>query len=170
MDTRAKNYKNWLTTQKARATKGILNNMEVEAILDFVLNKFNEFYPDKIIRNEIRILNGWKGKGTIEIYNGFNDDFIIVEYIKDKHNGDIIERRIEIQKNVVNNMVRIIKGLPLNKPVTCYDIAYLLGYQDWKDLWKERKIYFMTYYYPIKILEALEVIKYGGKGKVTRLI
>jgi len=46
----------------------------------------------------------------------------------------------------------------------------LLGY-DWKTIWANRmEIYFPIYYAPLKILNELEVINYGGnKKKITRL-
>jgi len=52
----------------------------------------------------------------------------------------------------------------------CYDVAEVLGFKDWKEIWKNRTdVYFPLYYYPVKILEALKIIKYGGRGKITRL-
>jgi len=47
--------------------------------------------------------------------------------------------------------------------------AEKLGYKEWKDLWKERKQYFEKYYHPIKILEKLGIIKYSGRGEITRI-
>jgi len=49
------------------------------------------------------------------------------------------------------------------------DIAKKLGWALWKDLWRERKVYFKTYYYPLKILEKLKMIEYGARS-TTRLI
>jgi hypothetical protein len=123
-------------------------------------------------KNEIKIIDGWKGEGTIEIYElykGFNQDFRIVEHIKDKETGEVEEVFKEIKKEDVNAMLLIIGGLDIGREYKCYYIANKMGWI-WKDLWRERKIYFQTYYYPIKILEALKVINYGGRGTITRLI
>jgi hypothetical protein len=151
--------------QKAKNAK----NIELEMFFSDILKKFKEFYPRKIIRNEIKIIDGWKGVGTTEIYRGFIGDFRIVEYIKDKETGEIEETYKDIKKEDVNKMILIVKSLEIGTDYKCYYIANKMGW-NWKDLWRERQIYFKTYYYPIKILEALKIIMYGGRGTITRLI
>lgn len=146
------------------------NNKELEMLYSEVLKKFNSFYPDKIIKNEIRIIDGWKGIGTIEIYKGFENNFRIVEYIKDKESGEVEEHYKEIKKEDVNRMIFIIKNLEIGVEYKCYYIAKKLGWNSWKDLWRERKLYFKEYYFPVKILEAMKIIRYGGRGNITRLI
>lgn len=144
------------------------NNKELEILFKELLDKFNKFYPQ--VTRTIEIVDGWKGEGTIEIYKGFDNDFRIREWIKDKHSLEVTERLIEVKKDDLNRMILIIKNLVIGEPVKCYYIATKLGYARWKDLWKERQEYFKFYYYPIKVLEALKMISYSGRGTIIRLI
>lgn len=146
------------------------NNIEMQKVFEEELRIFNSFYPKQIVKNEIRIVEGWKGEGLTEIYKGFEEDFIIKEFIKDKETNEVSESTHIIPKGDVNKMLFIIKSLPLNEKATCYEISDKLGYPSWKDLWKERKQYFAYYYFPIKICEALKIIKYSGRGEITRII
>jgi len=162
---------------EAKTFRGYLNgciikskgNLEMEILFRELLSKFNKFYPQKIVKNEIKII-GWKGKGSQEIYKGFDNDFRIIEYIKDKFNGEVKEHKVEVKKEDLNKMLFIIKNLNINQSVKCYYISKKLGYESWKELWKERKQYFKYYYYPIKCIEAMGLIKYSGRGDITRIL
>lgn len=147
----------------------VYSSMELEKVFTEVLNKFNEFYPERIVQNEITILDGWKGKDEINVYKGFDNDFRIKEHIKDKDSGEVTERVIEIKKDDLNRILWVIKDLEIGSPYKCYYIAKKLGYEEWKDLWRERGDYFKLYYYPIKVAEALNLIDYSGKGQIIRL-
>lgn len=144
-------------------------NKEMEIYIQEKIRSFNRFYPLKIVKNEITILDGWKGKDNIEVYKGFDNDFRILEHIKDKESGEVKERIIEVKKEDLNKILFIIKKMPLNEPYKCYYFAKKLGYEKWKDLWRERKLYFSQYYFPIKVMEALYLINYSGRGTITRL-
>ena len=167
------------TKSKANTFRGYLNgciskarlskNKEMEIVFEEILNKFNKFYPEKIIATEITIIDGWKGKDYIDIYKGFDNDFRIQEHIKSKETGEVTTSIKEVKKEDLNTMIFTIKKLNLNEPVRCYQIAEMLGH-DWKEIWKERtSLYFKIYYYPLKVLEKLGVISYSGRGVITRL-
>ncbi len=153
------------------AKKGkIYSPTELEWVFSESLRRFNEYYPNKIVKNEITILDGWKGKDVKEVYKGFDKDFTIIQHVKDKETGEITEFPHTVKKEDFNRILFIIKKLPLNEPVSCYLIAKKLGYGEWKNLWKERKEYFKFYYFPIKVCEALKIINYSGKGTIIRKV
>lgn len=133
-----------------------------------LLKFFNTCYPDKIIKYEVRMIGGWKGKDTLSIY-GFKEDFILLEHRKDKDTGEIITIRHPIARENVNRLFFWIRQWKPLETKNCYEFAPHLGYSDWKALWKERKEYFDKYYYPIKILESLKIIKYFGRGDIMRI-
>ncbi|MFW6233438.1 MAG: hypothetical protein ACOC3Z_02125, partial [Nanoarchaeota archaeon] len=105
-------------------------------------------------------------KDKPKIYQNFNEDFTIIMHKKDK-DGEI--RKIEkiVPKNNVNKLLRWIETFNKGEEHSCHEVAKVLGFKKWKDLWRERKIYFDSYYYPIKVLEALDLINYSGNGKIS---
>jgi len=126
------------------------------------LNKINKEIP-------ITIVEGWKGLDTLDIWKGVTNDFLIESHTKDKETNEITTLRHTILNEDVNKIIKFIRTWKINESHSCYDFAEVLGFKDWKSLWKERKIYFKEYYYPIKILERLKLIKYSGRGKITKL-
>ncbi|MEK6878352.1 MAG: hypothetical protein AABY22_02025 [Nanoarchaeota archaeon] len=163
----SKTFRGYLNGCIKRAVKE--ENKEMVILLRELLIKFNEFYPNAIIKNEIEIIEGWKGLGSLEAFEGFDKDFIIAEHIKDKETGEVKKTTHSIPRENVNRLYFWIKTWRVGEKHKCYDFAPKLGYNNWKDLWRERKIYFAFYYYPIKILEALDIIKYSGRGDITRI-
>ena len=138
---------------------------ELEIILTEHLERF-KIKPRKV--EEIQIVSGWKGEGTPEIYMGVETNFRCKEYIKGKWGEEDKERIIEVEKEDLNKMLFIIANLEMGISYKCYYIAKKLGYE-WKELWKERAEYFKYYYYPIKVLEALKMILYTGRGTIERI-
>ena len=152
--------------QKARNDKNVEMSFYVEEILDF----FNECYPQKIVKYELELLDGWKAKGATEIYKGFKEDFIIIEKIKDKETNEVKSVKHAVAKENLNRLLFWIKKWEVGEEHKCYDFASILGENDWKEVWKKRTdVYFPKYYYPIKCLEALGIIKYSGRGDITKL-
>lgn len=162
--TKADTFSGFLLSsiKKARDDK----NWETAFFLEEIYKKFKEFNPNRA--NEIEIIEGWKGKDKPDIFKSFNEDFIIITHLKDK-NGEIKKIRKEISKDKVNKIKNIVSKFKLNTKYKCYSFAEPLGFKDWKELWKERNIYFSDYYYPVKILESLGLIEYSGRGDITRL-
>jgi hypothetical protein len=156
---------------KARNIKvDTIPKKEVVLIFEEFKKKFDEFYPKKIVRTEIKIIDGWKGEGAEEIYKGLEGDIHIRYYIKAKH-SDEEDKEINkvVRQSSINRMIRIVKRLKMGEKYSCYDIADRMGV-DWKEVWKQRSdIYFPEYYYPIKVLEALGLIKYEDRGGIERL-
>lgn len=166
--TEAKTFKCWLigSIRVAKEDK----NEEMRVLLEEVLSKYNELNPkntQSII--ELEIISGWKGKDDINIYEGFENEFIIIEHRKDKETGEVEQSTHTIPHENVNRILFHIKKFQIGEKRKCYDFANVLNFSTWKDLWKERKIYFAEYYYPIKILEKIGIIKYSGRGDITRL-
>ena len=163
--TTAKTYRGYLEGCLAKARND--KNTELVVLFTELIQKFREYHPDKLFK--IEIVEGWKGEGTMEIYKGFENDFIIREWIKDKDGSEASERLVTVRKQELNKILWIIRDMALETPYKCYYVAKKLGYPSWKELWKERKEYFTHYYYPIKVCEALGVIHYSGRGTITRL-
>ncbi len=118
---------------------------------------------------EVEIIEGWKGIDNIELFRGFENDFVIKSHTKNKETGKVTTQTHQIKVERVNTLFFWIKQWKLGETHKCYDFAEKLGYKDWKELWKERKQYFELYYFPIKCLEVMGFIKYGGRGEVTRV-
>lgn len=168
--TTCKDMRSWIQSRINMCAKK--NLFQEEFFFREIMNAYNHFHPIEKENNfklELEIISGWKGEGDTRVYLGFDNDFRVKEYIKDKETGKVTERVIEVLKEDLNRIIHIIKKLELNKEYSCYEIAKELGYPEWKDLWRERKIYFKIYYFPIKVLEALKMIKYGGKGSITKI-
>ena len=165
--TTAKTYRGFLKgcLQKARNDE----NKEMSIFIEELMKKFDAYYPQKIVQKEIEIISGWKGKDVKEIYMGFREDFLIKEHIKDKETGKVSTITYQVAREDVNRLLFWIKQWKIGETHKCYDFAVKLGWNSWKDLWRERKIYFRTYYRPIKVLEALGIIKYSGRGDTTRI-
>lgn len=126
---------------------------------------------------EIEILEGWKGIDNIEIFKGFENDFIIKEHQKDKETGEVIESTHTIPYERVNTILFLIKQLKLGEKITyrklvpkiikIYDLQ--IGLDAFNGGKNRAKYYFPLYYRPVKILEALNLIKYSGRGDITRI-
>jgi len=166
--TKANSFIGYLQAWKNKFTQ--LKNPEMVVLMEEFMNKFYEFYPARLNKLvEIEILDGWKGKDKIEVFELFDADFRIRQHSKDKDTGEVSEVIKEIRKEDVNKMICLIKKLPLNEPINCHKVAEMLGYSSWKGLWKERQEYFQFYYEPIKVIEALGWIHYSGRGIITRI-
>jgi len=130
---------------------------ELEMTFDEALRKFNECYPQKIIRMEI--IEGWEKEGSYPIEKNFDNDFIVEIWHKDN------KERMVVKKENLNKMLIAIRKLEKGKIYKCYDIVKLLGYE-WKEVWANRmSIYFPEYYTPLKIFNKLGIINYGGNKK-----
>lgn len=164
--TQAKDFKGWLSGKIGLFAKR--DNTEMLFIFQEILRAYNHYEKDT--DKEIIIeIEGWKGEGNIDIYKGFTDNFVVIEHIKDKETGKVEDRRSEVSKVQVNTLLFWIKKWEVGESHSCYEFAEFLGFKDWKSLWAERKLYFALYYYPMKVLEAIGAINYGGRGKVTRI-
>lgn len=164
----SKTYSGWIVSKIKQARDE--SNKEMVFVLSEVYHKYLEFHKKEsrpLI--EIEIIEGWKGIDNIQIFKGFTEDFIIESHIKDKETGEVTTTTHQIPHERVNTILQVIKRMKVGEKVKCYDFAPHLGFKEWKDLWRERKDYFDLYYYPVKVLEALNIIKYSGRGDITRL-
>jgi len=119
---------------------------------------------------EIEIMDGWKGKDNLEIYNGLEDNIVIISHQKDKDTGEISKSTHIVLHEDLNRILFFIKKWKVGESHRCYDFAEILGEKDWKEIWKKRTgVYFKKYYFPIKILEKLKLISYSGRGQITKI-
>jgi len=140
---------------------------EVINMWEDLLDKGKELNELKTKIVELELV-GWKGKDNIEVYKFFDNTFVLKEHRKDKETGDVVSVTHEIPPEKVNRLLNWINRWKVGETHKCYDFALFLGYSSWKDLWRERKIYFSDYYFPIKILEIIGVITYSGRGTIQR--
>jgi len=158
---------NRLERLRAGMDRGEFSRDDIYFVIDEIIKIARKNYPKRV--NKVEILEGWKSSDKIDIRKDFKNDFIIVSHLKDKETGEVKEVEKTIPVENVNKMLNIIRNLPQQETYKCYYISKKLGWKSWKDLWRERKLYFSTYYFPIKILEALKIISYSGRGDITRI-
>ena len=166
-DTTAKTFRGFLRgcLQKVRNDE----NIEMSTFFVELIKKFDEFYPQKVIR--IEILQGYKNYGEAHplIWKGVKEDY----YIRIWHNEGY-ENKI-VKKEHINRLIWILKDLDVGQSLNCYQIALKLKYghnekEAWQNLWARRMTdYFPKYYHPLLVIKALGYIKYGKKGVITRL-
>jgi hypothetical protein len=164
--TTAKDFRSWLEHRIGIYTK--TDNEEYRQVFMEILRAYNYFESDHS-REVVIELENWKGEGNLDIYKGFTDNFILIEHIKDKESGEVTDMKHEVNHAEVNRLLFWIKSWQLGESHSCYEFAEFLGYKSWKDLWAERKQYFAYYYYPIKVCEAIGIVKYSGRGQITKI-
>lgn len=158
--------------------------MDIEAIKRSLANGAQEFRAQVVeyLLNEIEkykkanlvTLQSWKGVSGYEIHSG-PQFYRVVEYRKDKKTGEVKDSYTDVPKENVEFMRNLLKQFP--QKTRYRDVV--------PELIKQRRIpcdleafnggtnrsayYFPLYYYPIKILEWLKEIEYGGQGTITKL-
>jgi len=134
---------------------------------------------NKELKDKLRKINiaGWKGKDKITI-DKIGTEWHILEHRKDKETNEIGQIETVIPEQNVVNVYEIIKARcnQLFEKTRYREVAHDLILKNSLTLsidefngGKNRKNYFRTYYYPIKILEDRAFIKYSGRGGITRL-
>ena len=141
-------------------------------------------YKDKIKKLEEEIgrlrtinIDGWKGKDKL-IINKIGTEWHIVEHRKDKLTGEVGVCKTIVSELNVANLWEIIKYTVKVKEKTRYRKivpSIILKYnlpielEEFNGGKNRAKYYFPMYYYPIKILEKLGFVRYGGRGIILRL-
>lgn len=147
------------------------NNIELQKLYEEELKIFNSFYPEKIVR--VEILQGYKNKyekaSLGEFYRDLDDNIHIRVWHREGYESKIIK------KGAIGKIIAVLNSLQLGEVVSCYKMAFKLGYGDtekqaWKNLWKDRMDeYFPNYYSPILFLQELKYIEYDRKGNIKRI-
>jgi hypothetical protein len=166
----SKTYKGLLIQKMKEARDN--KNWDVCQLIEWCYKRYLEFEKDFSKQlPEIEIEGLWKGKGTIDINQKlFSEDIIIKIPMKDKKTLEVKWSKKTIPKENVNRILCQINKWKIGEPHECYEFTDCLGVNNWEDIWKKRtKIYFLQYYFPLKILESMKVIEYGGRGEVTRV-
>lgn len=157
-----------LTIIRNNAKAGITyTNAELIIMLEEGLRRYDELKKSNERENVLYALVGWKGQDFPTIFND-GEEFVLQEHRKNKF-GEIEMLTHKVSYKSVEHILKYIKSFPVKETKNCYDVAKYLGYGEWKDLWKERKVYFETYYFPVKVLESMGIIFYSSKGRITRL-
>ncbi len=126
---------------------------------------------------EIEIVEGWKGIDSLEFFKGFNANFIIKSHQKDKETGEVTTQTHQITSYAINIALSLIKQQRVGEiikyrefiPKVMKKYNLKISLNSFNGGKNRTKHYFPKYYYPIKILETLNIIKYSGRGDITRL-
>lgn len=175
--TTAKTFEGWLQGKiNSFAKKG---QTEWEFGLREVLNSYKHYHPNrpsqsKLVKVELK---DWKGQGEIYLGKTYENNFIVIEHIKDKDSGNIEKKERIIKVEDVNHLSRLLGQIEISQKLNYKQIVRMIIKS--KDLpvtldafnggRNRAEFYFPLYYFPLKILEELKVITYHGRGGVTRL-
>jgi len=130
------------------------------------------------------VIEGWKGKSGVGITQNL-DGFRITEIRKEKETGDIKESVHFVKEkdyNTIRNIINLLdKSIVYTSKYIARKLIRLKDLDEIEEMTEEQlmsalwggkyrtKYYFPLLYYPIKILEAKGIIKYGGRGNIIRL-
>lgn len=174
---------NWLLENKSEDIKMVHNkiqanvdNKEIKKLKDYI--KTLEEENKKLSEGHNDII-GWKGKNSLTIKKLDDKEWLVTEHRKMKHSNDIYKATHYIPIKNVKNVWKIIKMLTdKDNTETHYRAvvrSIIIKYNLDVDIeafngGKNRSKYlFPLYYYPLKILEYLNHIEYGGRGSIKRL-
>ena len=113
-------------------------------------------------------LESWKGKDKMKMYEEI-DQWVIEQHRKERDSEEVATIRTTVPKQNVDYIIIRIGELEYEKEYVPSELSFIFFDMDWKELWKERNIYFKRYYYPLKICAYLGLIDYDSKGRVRRL-
>lgn len=117
-------------------------NTELEFYTRGILELYNRFHPEKIAYGKIE---GWKGKSGITDIQKLPDRIIIKRFQKPEKGEEPKEVRIEITKERLEVVLRILNKLSVGEKIKTRDIVLpycaLLGIKiySWKDFFSNRK-------------------------------
>jgi len=149
--------------------------LELQKVFEEAINH----YIEKPKKKEVVIVEGWKGKDSYEIYKGVDNVFMLTEYRQDKETGEVNESTHEVQPEHINYLLSIIRKLDIGehygaryfwrKIIDHYNLNIEI---DAFNGGKYRALYyFPLYMFPLKCIEASNVIKVidGGGGGIIRI-
>jgi len=168
-----------------------INNIEIKNLNDIIIKLKQQLKlcnTNSINNNDINInsLNnkinsniiGWKGKDSLSIKRT-DSDWIITEHRKSKSLGNIYKNVRYVPNDNVNVVWNILLILTDKENPTCtyrqivsalmikYNLSFNIeGFNGGRN---RSKHLMPKYYYPLKILESLNLITYGSRGKITKL-
>ena len=140
------------------------------------------YYLKSEVEARIIELDGWKGKDNIHISQEVDNDmsvWFVREHRKDKESGEIGKNVHKILNNDVMFIRKLIQERTEGGRKTKYRELVLdlitskhlpISLEEFNGGRNRAKFYFPLYYYPLKILEHLKEIRYGGRGTVVRLL
>ncbi len=153
-----------------------VNNKEIKKLQKRIVELEQE---NKGLTNPNRNIIGWKGTNSLALKKLDDNEWLITEYRRAKKSGKIYESNHYISIQHVKNIWKIIQMLTdKENPETYYRAvvrSILIKYNIGLDIdsfnggRNRSKYLFPLYYYPIKILEYLKHIEYGGRGTIKRL-
>jgi len=159
------------------AEKGIIYSpLELSKIFEEAYRNYAE--KNILIDYHIIQIEQWQGKNSYELYKGFDNDFYILEYRKDKETGEIEKSKpIKINKAHLNYMLYLISKLTIgeHRPARYFWTKLIKHYNLKKkgvDVLNfngggsnRAEHYFPLYLFPARVLEQIGLIKISnGKG------
>jgi hypothetical protein len=135
---------------------------------------------NEILRAKARTVHssGWKGKDEL-IFEKIGKDWHVKEHRKDKDTDKVTTLTHTVSEDTLMSVWKIIESLAISQgAVTRYrelvpeiikKFNLDVEMEEFNGGINRSTVYFRYYYYPMKILERLNFIHYGGRGKITRL-
>jgi len=123
-------------------------------------------------------VEGWKSKDIIEVEK-IGSVWEVTTHSKDKLSGEIAVSIHKIPEVNVGSLWDLLQktcktvgtGITYRKlvPSIIETYHFPIELEEFNGGKNRAKYYFPFYYYPLKILESLGFIRYGGRGKIVRL-
>jgi hypothetical protein len=123
-------------------------------------------------------IEGWKSKDQLEI-DKIGAEWVLTEHRKDKLSGEIAtnvhripEQNVGMMWQLIQDLCKVVgKGITYRKlvPSLMEKYHFPIELEEFNGGRNRARYYFPFYYYPLKILEHLKWIRYGGRGKIVRL-
>lgn len=131
-------------------------NFDVALLIQFFYNKFLEFEEHEKV-----LLQGWKGKSSLEIINK-PDYFVVVTYQKDNQDTEPHQVTTEISKFEVNRIIKVINDLNEGKRISTRDIGEKAYRREWDKIFSDRPLH-LSLNLILRILNFYGLTHYRGK-------
>lgn len=163
--------------------KGILLTRNIKSFKSdtLVLTELEKLRNENnLLKKRLRTveIEGWKSKDSIEIQK-INEEWHVTEHRKDKLTNEIAtnihripEQNVAITWQLITDLCKSIgQGITYRKivPSLIEKYHFSIEIEEFNGGRNRAKYYFPFYYYPVKILEHLKWIRYGGRGKIVRI-
>lgn len=155
---------------------------ELEMLFSEKLRELNKLEgEEEKIRKKLRNISveGWKG-GDELIIEKIGTKWHITEHRQDKLSGEVATISHKIPEENVEKLWVIIKNIcdSIGKSTTYRKLVpsvietyhFPIELEEFNGGKNRNSFYFPYYYYCIKVLEHLNFIRYGGRGKILRLV
>jgi hypothetical protein len=156
----SKTFPGWLISEIKQARDK--SNFEMALLMQTIYKKYKQYELSEKI-----ILNGWKGKSSLQIIEK-PDSFEIITYQKEDQESKPKKVSKHISKAEVNEVLTIINELDKNEKIPTRSIGEFLYKEEWDRVFSNRFEH-TNLNYILRLLDYYGIIKYrGGKSIVLK--